>query len=304
MCGAHHLAFPLHKCRKVLDAAGGRFVSEQSPIETFHPSIRMLSDEQIRTIHNTSLDILSRTGIVMRNEQARHLLLDGGCRESGGRIKIPERLVMDAIVSAPSRIPMYNRLGDLTMPLEAGKVFFGPGSDCIFTIDLETGERRKATADDIRRIAHLCDGLGERSRGQAASRIYIICPVCFPTESICPKAHPEFVEDLSERTVGRTRQAREALYPFTKTSRCVPPPAWWEKESLAEDVEATVDTPLPTPTPEWGHMVSQGRVAILTQWWWPTFPGLAICLLVAGFNLPGDWLRDSLDPRLCNTGAS
>jgi len=66
---------------------------------------------------------------------------------------------MDAIASAPSRIPMHNRLGELAMPLEASKVFFGPGSDCPFTIDVETGERRNATAEDVRRIARLCDGL-------------------------------------------------------------------------------------------------------------------------------------------------
>jgi trimethylamine--corrinoid protein Co-methyltransferase len=144
-------------------------VTEQISIETLRPTMRMLSDEQIRAIHHTSMDILSRTGIVMKNEAARRLLLDAGAWESEDpsassgqrRIKIPEYLVMDAIASAPSRIPMHNRLGELTMPLETGKVFFGPGSDCIFTLDLETGERRKATAEDVRRIAHLCDGLDQ-----------------------------------------------------------------------------------------------------------------------------------------------
>jgi trimethylamine--corrinoid protein Co-methyltransferase len=123
--------------------------------------MRMLSDEQIRAIHHNSLDILARTGIVMKNEVARQLLLDAGAWESEGRVKIPPGLVTDAIASAPSRIPMHNRLGQLTMPLEADKVFFGPGSDCIFTIDVETGERRKATAEDVRRIAYLCDGLDQ-----------------------------------------------------------------------------------------------------------------------------------------------
>ncbi len=136
-------------------------MTEQIPVATLHPTIRMLSDEQIQAIHHTSLDILTQTGIVMKNEQARQLLLDAGAWESDGRIKLPEQLVMSAVASAPSRIPMYNRLGEQTMPLEAGKVFFGPGSDCIFTLDVETGERRKATAEDIRRIAHLCDGLDQ-----------------------------------------------------------------------------------------------------------------------------------------------
>jgi trimethylamine--corrinoid protein Co-methyltransferase len=136
-------------------------MTQQIPVDTLHPSIRMLSDAQLQTIHQTSLDILSRTGIAMKSEAARDLLLAAGAWESEGRIKIPELMVMDAIASAPSRILMHTRLGELTMPLEEGKVFFGPGSDCIFTLDVETGERRKATAEDIRRIAHLCDGLNQ-----------------------------------------------------------------------------------------------------------------------------------------------
>ena len=136
-------------------------MAEPIPIETLHPTIRMLSDEQIQAIHHTSLDILSRTGIVMKNEAGRELLLDIGAWESEGRIKVPPYLVTDAIASAPPRLPMFNRLGELTMPLEAGKVFFGPGSDCPFTIDVNTGQRREATAEDGRCFAHLCDGLGQ-----------------------------------------------------------------------------------------------------------------------------------------------
>lgn len=51
------------------------------------------------------------------------------------------------------------------------------------------------------------------------------------------------------------------------------------------------------PTPEWGAMVTEGKQSILTQWWWATFPGLAICYLVVGFNLLGDFLQDLLDPQ-------
>jgi len=56
------------------------------------------------------------------------------------------------------------------------------------------------------------------------------------------------------------------------------------------------------PSHEWGFIVSEGSGHILTQWWWSTFPGLAICVLVVGFNLVGDFLRDLLDPRLRGTG--
>jgi ABC-type dipeptide/oligopeptide/nickel transport system permease subunit len=52
------------------------------------------------------------------------------------------------------------------------------------------------------------------------------------------------------------------------------------------------------PTPEWGTMLSKGRVYIRVAPHVTTFPGLAIVLSVLGFNLLGDGLRDALDPRL------
>lgn len=52
------------------------------------------------------------------------------------------------------------------------------------------------------------------------------------------------------------------------------------------------------PTPEWGVMVSEGRRFLMDQWWVATFPAIAILLLVLGFNLLGDGIRDVLDPRL------
>jgi peptide/nickel transport system permease protein len=54
------------------------------------------------------------------------------------------------------------------------------------------------------------------------------------------------------------------------------------------------------PTPEWGRMVADGRAYLLDQWWWTTFPGLALFLLVVGSNLTGDVVRESLDPSLVN----
>lgn len=52
------------------------------------------------------------------------------------------------------------------------------------------------------------------------------------------------------------------------------------------------------PAPEWGAMITAGRNFILNQWWLITFPGLAIALVVLGFNLLGDGLREILDPRM------
>lgn len=51
------------------------------------------------------------------------------------------------------------------------------------------------------------------------------------------------------------------------------------------------------PVPEWGLMVSDGRQYLVDQWWVSTLPGMAILVVVMGFNLLGDGVRDVLDPR-------
>lgn len=52
------------------------------------------------------------------------------------------------------------------------------------------------------------------------------------------------------------------------------------------------------PTPSWGNMLSEGRQVLEIAPWNAVFPGAAIMLVVLGFNLLGDGLRDLLDPRL------
>jgi ABC-type dipeptide/oligopeptide/nickel transport system permease subunit len=52
------------------------------------------------------------------------------------------------------------------------------------------------------------------------------------------------------------------------------------------------------PLPEWGAMLAEGRTFLFDAPHVATFPGLAIVLAMLGFNLLGDGLRDTLDPRL------
>lgn len=51
------------------------------------------------------------------------------------------------------------------------------------------------------------------------------------------------------------------------------------------------------PTPSWGTMLDAGRSHLFDAPHLTLFPGLAIALLVLGFNFVGDGLRDRLDPR-------
>ena len=70
---------------------------------------------------------------------------------------------------------------------------------------------------------------------------------------------------------------------------------------LAEAALSFLGLGLNPSIPDWGTMVSDGRLYIYTAWWVITFPGIAIMLAVLSINMVGDWLRDVLDPTLRTT---
>jgi len=54
------------------------------------------------------------------------------------------------------------------------------------------------------------------------------------------------------------------------------------------------------PEPSWGSMISFGRMHLRGEWWISVFPGIAVAIMVMGFNLFGEGLRDALDPTMRN----
>ncbi|MAF85956.1 MAG: trimethylamine methyltransferase [Dehalococcoidales bacterium] len=120
----------------------------------------ILSEEQVQLIHKQTLELLERLGVWIWSEEGLDLLGSAGCDvKDPKRVKIPNKLVMDAIEKAPKKIDVYDRDGRLAMTLETDSVYFGTGSDCVNTIDLETGERRSCTKQDIARLTRFCDAL-------------------------------------------------------------------------------------------------------------------------------------------------
>ncbi len=69
---------------------------------------------------------------------------------------------------------------------------------------------------------------------------------------------------------------------------------------LAEAAISFLGIGVPTPVPSWGaDLTRTNRDPALQGYWWPVFfPGLALSLVVLGFNLLGDTFRDISDPRL------
>jgi trimethylamine--corrinoid protein Co-methyltransferase len=121
----------------------------------------MLDEEQCRTIHLASLEILRRTGVRVYHDQALELLRDSDAVVSDDNlVRFPPGLVEWAVNQAPSRIALCRRGTDeVAAPLEGHRVNFGPGSDCLNYLDPRTGERRKFTAEDVVNCIRLVDAL-------------------------------------------------------------------------------------------------------------------------------------------------
>jgi len=126
------------------------------------PTYQLLSPEQIKKIHNATLELLESVGVRVMLSEAVHMMADAGCRiKEDNLVEIPNGLVEEAISSAPSRIILYNRLGQEAMRLEDRHVHFGMGTDLIQTYDLDTGELRESQLTDVANAARIADALDD-----------------------------------------------------------------------------------------------------------------------------------------------
>jgi trimethylamine--corrinoid protein Co-methyltransferase len=124
------------------------------------PQFAVLSETQLQDIHLAALEVLRRTGIRFYHQEALEMLNGAGAFVSDGNlVKLPARMVEDAVASVPGRIVMCDRDGEPAVFLEGTKVYFGTGSDCLNLLDPETGEHRKFTQSDLINSYHLCDAL-------------------------------------------------------------------------------------------------------------------------------------------------
>ena len=129
-------------------------------IPTFQPRLRVLNREQALAIHSAALEILEKTGFRMEHAGALRMLADAGCWVSEGNwLRMPSYLVEEALRSAPRQIALYDHSGEKAMPLVDGNSFYGTGSDATFTLDVETGQRRRAVLKDVANFARVVDGL-------------------------------------------------------------------------------------------------------------------------------------------------
>ncbi|WP_410289266.1 trimethylamine methyltransferase family protein [Desulfosarcina sp.] len=126
----------------------------------FSPTLSFLSETDKQKIYHAALQVLEHTGMTLQHDGALKLLKAAGCRQDkDGLITIPAALVENAVNSAPSNIPMFNREGQHVMDLGGRRAYFGTGSDLMYHVDGKTLGRTHTRLEHIVRAARVCDAL-------------------------------------------------------------------------------------------------------------------------------------------------
>ena len=118
-----------------------------------------LDEEGCAELHEATLEVLEQTGVEVQHDPALAMLRKAGAKVDGTRVRLPEALVTDALAAAPRSIPLTSRSGEPGIFMEAGPVYYGTGSDCLFLLGPGARERRPVTLDDVEGMAALQEKL-------------------------------------------------------------------------------------------------------------------------------------------------
>jgi trimethylamine---corrinoid protein Co-methyltransferase len=123
------------------------------------PLVKLLAAADPERVVGEACVVLARTGVLVEHAAARELLLGAGAAEHEGRVRLPERLVRDALAHVPGPFRVYDRDGGVALDLAGDQVHFDPGSAAIHLLDPASGRRRTVTSRDVADFVRLVDGL-------------------------------------------------------------------------------------------------------------------------------------------------
>ncbi|MCS7252991.1 MAG: trimethylamine methyltransferase family protein, partial [Armatimonadota bacterium] len=125
------------------------------------PAIKLLSDEFVERIVGEALDVLAKVGVLIEHDGVLSMLGDAGAKVdmANKRAYINDGLVWRCLKSAPSRVRLYDRDGNMAFELCGMEVYFTPGSAALNILDAKSGEIRRATSHDAIAFARLADAL-------------------------------------------------------------------------------------------------------------------------------------------------
>ena len=243
-------------------------------------TLRVLSDDEIKQIHDATLDILKNCGVKIDSPQMLSALEARGLKVDPVRqvVQFPPACVEDALSSIPSKFEVYDRQGQFAFVLGDGRPKIAAGHNAVFWLDSQTGQRRKSTVADVEAFARICDRLEtidmigipvmpQDVPDPKATLLYGVRatvensrkPIFFSTDSA--KVNHAVIQMLEAVFGGDFRNQVYGITQFSPTS-----PLYWERGVL-EAIIDTVETAVPLailPEPNAGVSCPYTLAGLLT----------------------------------------
>ncbi len=120
-----------------------------------------LSEDDIQSIHETSMKVFSEIGIKVQNDEAFEMFssVASSIDRENNIIKLDQETVMDLISTAPPVITLYGQKPEHTLDVGGTNVYAGTGGTALYVMDPGKDDRRKATLKDLKDIARVVDKL-------------------------------------------------------------------------------------------------------------------------------------------------
>jgi trimethylamine--corrinoid protein Co-methyltransferase len=138
---------------------------------TLRPRLELFGSDSVDRVVGEALQLLVDPGATVASPEAADLLEAAGASVAGTTVRIPERVVRDALASAPRAFDLFDREGRPSVRYGSGAGHFDPGSCGVKVLDPETLERRPSMADDLVRIVKVAEMLP----AYAAQSTAVIC---------------------------------------------------------------------------------------------------------------------------------
>jgi len=124
-------------------------------------NFKPLSEESIDRIHQTAMRVIEEVGFEVNSESALDLFKKAGAwvDQDNNLVRLPQQRVMELIDMAPSEIKLCGQDEKHDILLGGRRVHVGTGGTALYIYYPDTGQKRLATLDDLRRIAKLVDKL-------------------------------------------------------------------------------------------------------------------------------------------------
>ena len=123
--------------------------------------LTVLSESEIRAIHQATVDILNDCGLMVGSEKMFSLLAEKGVPVDRERriARFSRALLEDALAKVPPRFEVFDRQGRSCYELGDGVSKIAAGHNAVFWVDSDTGATRPSTVADVEQFSRICERL-------------------------------------------------------------------------------------------------------------------------------------------------